>query len=68
MIVSEEQINELKPYIKNIYEVISEGDVRKLLEAIDDLIVENILNKNDEPDDEGVRLQRIYDQIYIQNK
>lgn len=68
MIVSEEQINELKPYIKNIYEVISEGDVRKLLEAIDDVIVENILNKNDEPDDESVRLQRIYDQIYIQNK
>lgn len=68
MIVSEEQINELKPYIKNIYEVISEGDVRKLLEAIDDVIVENILNKNDEPDDKGVRLQRIYDQIYIQNK
>lgn len=68
MIVSEKQINELKPYIKSIYELVSEGDVRKLLEAIDDVIVENILNNDDEPDDEGVRLQRIYDQIYSQNK
>jgi|GEM_PF-4110798 len=34
-----------------------------LLTAIDDAIVENIVANNDEPDETGIALQRIYDQI-----
>lgn len=30
-------------------------------------IVDNIVTHNDEPDEIGVKLQRIYDQIYDQN-
>ena len=35
----------------------------KLLEVIDDVIVENIVNNNDEPDRSGIALQRVYDRL-----
>ena len=35
----------------------------KLLEVIDDAIAENIVNNNDEPDQSGIALQRVYDQL-----
>ncbi len=67
MIITDEQINKLKPYIENIDDLIQKGDVQDLLDAIDDVIVDNILGNNDEPDEEGIELQKIYDQIYNQN-
>ncbi|GAB6159626.1 phage scaffolding protein [Howardella ureilytica] len=45
----------------------STGDVQAVLDAIDDVIVDNILANNDEPDDEGVKLQKIYDEIFNEN-
>lgn len=66
MVITDEQINELKPYIENLDELIAD-DVEALLEAVDDVIVDNILGNNDEPDDEGIKLQLIYDQICNQN-
>ena len=67
MIVTTEQIEILKLYIKNIEDLIANGDIQQLLDAIDDIIVDNILSHNDEPDAEGIKLQRIYDQIFYQN-
>lgn len=67
MIVSNEQIKVLKPYIDNIEDLIEKDDVQEVLDAIDDVIVDNILGNNDEPDDEGIKLQKIYDEIYDQN-
>ena len=67
IIVKPEQRKELKSYIDNIEELIAADNIQNLLDAIDDVIVDNILGNNDEPDDEGIRLQRIYDQIYMQN-
>ena len=68
MFVTEEQIKKLKPYIENIEKLIEADDVQEVLDAIDDVIVDNILSHADnEPDAEGVRLQLIYDQIYNQN-
>ena len=67
MIVKTEQIKELKPYIENIEDLIAEGDVQVVLDAIDYVIVDNILGNNDEPDNEGIKLQKIYDQIFNQN-
>lgn len=64
MIIKDEQIKVLKPYIPNIAEFDS---VQELLDTIDDLIVDNILGNNDEPDSKGIELQKIYDQIYNQN-
>lgn len=65
--MTHEQIEVLKPYIENIEDLIAEGDVQVVLDAIDDVIVDNILGNNDEPDEEGIMLQNIYDQIYNQN-
>ena len=67
MIITELQIRELEVYIKNIKEIVQKGDVQEVLDAIDDVIVSNILGNNDEPDEEGIRLQRIYDDIFYEN-
>ncbi len=67
MIITEQQIRELEVYIKNIKELVQKGDVQEVLDAIDDVIVSNILGNNDEPDEEGIRLQRIYDDIFYEN-
>lgn len=67
MNVTQEQREVLKRYIENIEDLISAGDVQVVLDAIDNVIVDNILAHNNEPDKEGIMLQRIYDQIYNQN-
>ena len=67
MIITEKQIRYLKPYIDNIEEIIKCGSVVDLLDTLDDIIVENILGNGDEPDEVGIKLQRIYDEIYNQN-
>lgn len=67
MIVKAEQIEVLKPYIENIEELVESDDVQAVLDAIDDVIVGNILANNDEPDDEGIKLQKIYDEIFNEN-
>ncbi|MBQ2801725.1 MAG: hypothetical protein IJF03_10055 [Lachnospiraceae bacterium] len=67
MIIKDEQIEVLKPCIENIAELVEKGDVQEVLNAIDDVIVDNILGNNDEPDEEGIKLQKIYDEIDKQN-
>ncbi|MBR1797253.1 MAG: hypothetical protein IJ757_04485 [Clostridiales bacterium] len=67
MIVTAEQINELRSYINSIDELVDSDNVQVLLDAIDDVIVDNILANNDEPDEQGIRLQKIYDKIFNQN-
>ena len=68
MIVKDEQIKILKIYIENIEELIEDDDVQAVLDSIDDIIVHNILKNNEEPDAEGIKLQKIYDEIYDQNE
>lgn len=67
MFVKKKQIEKLKPYIHNIEDLIKSNDIGIVLDAIDDVIVDNIIASNDEPDEEGIKLQRIYDQIFNQN-
>ena len=67
MIVKSEQIKTLKLYIDNIEDIVKSDDVQSVLDAIDDVIVDNILANNDEPDDEGIKIQKIYDEIFNQN-
>ena len=67
MIVNATQIEVLKSYIENIESLVSEDNLQVVLDAIDDAIVENILEHNDEPDEEGLKLQKIYDEIFHQN-
>ena len=67
MIVTAEQIEALRPYIGNIEELISADDIDALLDAVDAVVIDNILGNNNEPDEEGRRIQRIYDEIAAQN-
>lgn len=67
MVIKSNQVKKLKPYIENIEKIIEEDDVQEVLDAIDDVIVDHILENNDEPDAIGIELQRVYDQIYNQN-
>ena len=67
MIITDNQIRELNPYIDNIEELVEHGRVEDLLDALDDVIIENILGNEDEPDEVGIKLQKIYNEIYIQN-
>lgn len=67
MIVCTEEIEKLKPYIDNIEELVKLDDVQLLLNVIDDVIIENMLSNNDEPDEEGIKLQKIYDEISYRN-
>lgn len=67
MIVKAEQIEVLKPYIENIEDLVESDDVQAVLDAIDDVIVDNILANSDEPDDEGIKIQKIYDEIFNEN-
>ena len=63
MIITDEQIAALRPYIENI----AADDVDALLDAVDAVVIDNILGNNNEPDEEGNRIQRIYDDIAAQN-
>lgn len=47
MVVTDDQINELKQYIDNIEALVKSEDVQSVLDAIDDAIVDNILPNND---------------------
>ena len=67
IIITERQKEYLKSYIENIDDLIEKDDIQLLLDTIDDEIVDNILGNNDEPDEKGIELQKIYDQIYNQN-
>lgn len=67
MIITNKQIDVLIPYIDNIKELVEADDVNDVLDAIDTVIVDNILANNDEPDSEGIKLQKVYDEIFNQN-
>ena len=60
ILITDDQIQELQPYIYNIDKYIQDDDIQGLLDAVDDVIISNILKNNDEPDEEGVRLQGLY--------
>ena len=66
--VTEKQKTILSNVIPNLKELIETDNLGDLLLSIDDVIVDNIIDNGDEPDDEGIKLQLIYDQIYNQNQ
>lgn len=62
-----EQKKMLSNYIPNIEKIIQSDDVNELLLPLDDLITEIGFDENYELNQEGLILQKIYDQIYNQN-
>ncbi|MCI8857672.1 MAG: hypothetical protein HFH26_14185 [Clostridiaceae bacterium] len=66
--ITEEQKAYLRDHAVEFEEALEKDDLAALLEIIDDAVVENIVTHGDEPDETGIRLQRIYDDIrFIQN-
>lgn len=68
IIITEQQKAYLKEQSVPFEDALAEDDIDALLEIIDDAIVENIVTNNDDTDEIGIMLQRIYDQIrFVQN-
>ncbi len=65
--ITEEQKRYLLEQSVNVNDALENNDLGALLLVIDDVIVDNIVDHDDEPDEIGINLQRIYDQIYNQN-
>ncbi|MEG1662371.1 MAG: hypothetical protein RR338_00135 [Clostridia bacterium] len=62
--ITDEQIKELRPYIKNIDKLIY-GDIENFQLVLNDAIVHYFLD--DEPTDISYKLEKIYDTIYGAN-
>lgn len=58
-----EQIEYLNDIGISVSGYLDSDDLDGLLEEIDDAIIENIVNNDDEPDDVGIELQKLYDLI-----
>ncbi len=67
MIITQEQIDVLEKHIPNVRELVEADDVQAVLDAANDVIVDNILVNGDMLDDEGAKVQRVWDQIFNQN-
>lgn len=66
--ITEEQKQALSRYIDNLDEHVANDEINDFLDLIDDLVIDNMLSYHDnEPDAEGIKLQRIWDQVYNQN-
>jgi len=65
--ITEEQKKYLLEQSVDINDALQNNDLGALLLVIDDAIVDNIVDHKDEPDEIGINLQRIYDQVYNQN-
>lgn len=65
--ITEEQKRYLLEQSVDVNDALENNDLGALLLVIDDAIVDNIVDHDDEPDEIGINLQRIYDQIYNQN-
>lgn len=68
IIITEEQIEFLKKHNVDISDALKNDEIELLHEIIDRTITENIVSNNDEPDREGIALQKVHDEIYyLQN-
>lgn len=67
MIVTDKQIEYLKPYISNIESFVNTDDIQGLLDAVNDIIIDDIMSNDDEPTAVGIALQKIWDDIFYQN-
>lgn len=67
MKISKKQIEMLRPYIPEINEFLEKDDICEFELFLDHLIVDIGLDKNGEINADGLILQKLYDEIYLQN-
>ena len=65
--ISNEQIKQLYKYLPDIEICITTGDIDTVLDRLDDKITEIGFTIEYELNDVGLELQRLYDELYIQN-
>ena len=66
MIISDENIKKLKPYIKNLDEILEKNDRRTMIDTLDDLFL-YYLQPDDEPSELSLMFEKIRDQFYYDN-
>lgn len=67
MNISDEQKDMLLLYVPEAKESLTTDDVDDLLDKLDDRIIEIGFDKNWDLNSVGLKLQRLYDQIWVQN-
>ena len=65
--ITEQQKEKLSRYFNDLDDLIENDDIQTFLDRIDDIIVDNIIKNHDEPDEEGIALQKVYDELYELN-
>ncbi len=67
MVITQQQKNLLSEYIKNMDKLIVSDDINDLLLKLDEVITEIGFDEHYELNEEGLKLQKAYDEIYEQN-
>ena len=67
MNITEEQRNILLLYIPNINQSINNGDLDDVLDQLDDKITEIGFNRDYTLNEIGLKLQKLYDELYVRN-
>ena len=65
--IRKDQLEILTPLIPNIEQLLKREDDEDLLLAIDDLIISELEDNQNHLSEQGVLLQKIYDEIYEMN-
>lgn len=67
MNITEEQKSLLLLYIPNIAQNINDDDFDGVLDQLDDKITEIGFNRDYSLNEVGLKLQKLYDELYVQN-
>jgi hypothetical protein len=59
--------NEIKMLFDNGIDVNAYDDIDALIDDVEDAVVSNILSNNDEPDETGIELEKIFDKLAYSN-
>ena len=65
--ITNEQIAALSPYMPNLQDILLKDDLQEFETELGGAIVEFGVGTDDEITDTGLKLQKLYDEIYMQN-
>lgn len=65
--ITDDQKKLLLLHLPDLYESITDGDIDAVLDKLDDKITEIGFNADYSLNEAGLKLQRLYDQLYNQN-
>ena len=65
--VTSEQIEALRPYMPTLDAILAADDLGEFETELDGAILDHGMDENGDLNDIGLRLQKLYDVIYLQN-